>query len=93
MARVSNNEMSVCSAIKHTLRDVTVRVRLAYRVVFKEGAKAACFRGAVLRISVRYRRIIMTCGSCKAAVGEHVIPCHDLFRLIMLEAECTKGFT
>lgn len=31
MARVSNNEMSVCSAIKHTLRDVTVRVRLAYR--------------------------------------------------------------
>lgn len=32
MARVSNNnEMSVCSVIKHTLRDVTARVRLAYR--------------------------------------------------------------
>lgn len=56
------------------------------RVVFKEGAKAACFREAVLRLSVRYRRIIMTCGSCKAAVGEHVIPYHA-------EAECTKGFT
>lgn len=33
---------------------------------------------AVLRLSVRYRRIIMTCGSCKAAVGEHVHQRFDL---------------
>lgn len=82
MATFSNNEMSVCSVIKHTLRDVTARVRPACqsqeRLVFKEGAKAACFRAAVLRFSVRYRRIIMTCGSCKAAVGEHV---HQRFYL------------